>query len=124
MSKYDPDVGGHWVTSDTRLTDHGFTRWHERTPDDSCVDIGEAFRSGDEIEHPQVARQHNELDDPDRAIVYKEQDWGVVFILERDNHIGVSDNYVIVTVVSLDMISHGPSRRYLYSYGPHAGSHV
>jgi hypothetical protein len=124
MPKYDPDLNDDWVTRDTRLAKHGSKRWRERTPDDSCIDVDEAFRNGDEIKHPQVARQYSELDDPDRAVVYKEQDWGVVFILERDNHVGVSDNYIIVTVVSLDMISHGPTRCYLYSYGPHSGSQL
>lgn len=121
MSKYSPDGGDRWLTADTRLSRHASERWHERTPDHSCVDSDEAFRSGEEIKHPQLARQHSELDDPDRAIVYREQDWGVVFILERDYNLG-SDNYVIVTVVSLAMIEYGPTRCYLYSHGPHGGS--
>lgn len=117
------------VEADVALTDHALHRYRERTPHDAAVDIREAWRRGEDVRDPQVARSPNDLRTPDRARVYvhDRHAWGVVFLVvedatraaERPPH--QSADYVVATVLHIGGIDHGPSKAYLHSHGPHGG---
>jgi len=126
----DPDSGSHKYTprdllakslpGDVALSDHARHRYRERTPYQCGIGLSEAYRSGEDIDHPTIAANiDGECEDPDRARIYRDPaGWGVVFIIVSDNRIEAS-NEVITTVISIQMYAHSPSRAYLNSHGPH-----
>lgn len=123
------DSNSRLVETNVALTDHALHRWRERTPHECPVGVREAYRRGEDIRDPQVARSPNDMREPARARVYVHRGhaWGVVFLIdaedtpaaERPEH--HTADYVVATVVDLASIGHGPSKVYLDSHGPHAG---
>jgi hypothetical protein len=128
--KYSVDAGRtQLVEDDVALTDHAIHRYRERTPHDCPVAIRDAYRRGEDVRDPQVARSPDDMRTPERARVYvhARHAWGVVFLVvedrlsegERPAHHPA--DYVVATVVHIDGIDHGPSKAYLHSHGPHGG---
>lgn len=130
--KYQTGRSTH-VGDDVALTDHAIHRYRERTPHDCPVGIRAAFRQGEDVRDPEVARSEGE-GAPDRARVYVHQDcgesWGVVFLVVRDSTPAAARparhdcEFVVATAIDLSGINHGPSRAYLESHGPHGGEHA
>ena len=133
-TKYSPGRSNR-LDDDLALTAHAVDRFRERTPHACPVGIHEAYRRGEDIEHPDVARPPWVDNTPNRARVYMHPDahghdshgWGVVFIIieddkpaaERPKHLPC--NYVVATVMDIGGYDHGPSKAYLHSHGPHGG---
>lgn len=109
------------------LTDHAIHRYRQRTPHDCRVSIREAWRRGEELQHPSVA---GSLDQPNpkSARVYRHGDgWGVVFIVVESHSpdAGLRDDRaerVAVTTCKIRTFDHPPVRAYLRSHGPHGGA--
>jgi len=106
------------------LTDHALHRYRERTPHDCRIGIREAWRRGEQLQHPSVA---GSLDapEPESARIYRHSDeWGVVFVVAEDDSPDAGDTgraeRVVVTVCEIRTYDHGPSRAYFHGYGPHA----
>ena len=118
-----------FVEDDVALTHHAIHRYRERTPHECPVGIRAAYRRGEDIRDPQVARSPNDMRTPERVRVYVHPDheFGVVFLIvaeetpaaERPNH--HTAEHVVSTVMDIDGIEHGPSKTYLHSHGPHGG---
>ena len=133
--KYQTGRSTH-VGDDVALTDHAIHRYRERTPHDCPVGIHEAYRRGEDIRDPQVARSPGDMRTPDRVRVYTHGDgaashaWGIAFLIvaeetpaaERPAHHDCE--FVVATVIDLAGFEHGPSRAYLHSHGPHGGPSV
>jgi hypothetical protein len=131
-TKYETGHSTH-LPGDVALTDHAIHRFAERTPHDCAVGIVEAWRKGEDIEHPQVARSPNDSRDPERVRVYTHGDergsqtWGVVFLVvqeatpEHERPPTHTCDRVVCTVMDVGGFDHGPSRAYLHSHGPHGG---
>jgi hypothetical protein len=105
------------------LTDHAIERWRLRTPHECPVSIREAWRAGEFIKHPGIARSDGESEAPDDVRVCKYgMDWGVAFLVVEDpdpwDHTQDAAR-VVVTVADLQTFEHGPTRAYLHSHGPH-----
>jgi hypothetical protein len=121
------------LTDNVALTDHAIHRFRERTPHDCPIGIREAYRRGEDIRDPQVARSPDNMRELDRVRVYRHghggatAGWGVVFLIVEDARDAGERppwhdcDHVAVTVVSIDGITHAPSRSYLNSHGPHGG---
>jgi hypothetical protein len=117
------------VEDDVALTDHALHRWQERTPHECPVGVREAYRRGEDVRDPQVARSPNDMRTPERARVYVHagHEWGVVFLIDAEDTPAAerpahhTADYVVATVVDLGSIEHGPSKVYLHSHGPHGG---
>ena len=117
------------VEDDVALTDHAIHRYRERTPHENAVGIRDAYRHGEEVRDPQVARSPNDMRTPARARVYVAAGnaWGVVCLIvddrvpaaQRPEH--HTADHVVATVIDLNSIDHGPSKAYLHSHGPHGG---
>lgn len=108
-SKYRLSPRERWsMNHDVRMSDHAADRWDERTPAGS-ISPEAAFEHADEVEHPELLADRTGHV-PDSAHVYNCHDYRVAFIV---------DDGTIQTVLSLDGVSHGPSRSYLMSHGPH-----
>jgi hypothetical protein len=127
-TKYETGRRSTLVEDDVALTNHALNRYRERTPHDRAVGIREAYRRGEDIDHPAVAGSPDDPRAPKRARVYKHGDrWGVVFLIveehtpaaERPAH--HTADHVVTTVIHLAGYEHGPSRAYLHSHGPHDG---
>ena len=58
------------VEDNVALTDHAIHRYRQRTPHDCPVGIRDAYRRGEDIRDPQVARSPNDMRTPERARVY------------------------------------------------------
>jgi hypothetical protein len=97
------------------LSDHALHRFAERTPHDCRVSIREAWRRGEQLQHPDVASALDEPE-PERARVFRRPDWGVVFVVdERRERAG----RIVVTVCGIKTYDYGPARAYLRAHGPH-----
>jgi hypothetical protein len=131
-TKYSTSDTTH-LADDVALTDHAIHRFRERTPHDCPVGIREAYRRGEDIRDPQVARSPEDMRELARVRVYRHghggatADWGVVFLIVKDARDAGERppqhacDHLVVTVVSIDGITHSPSRAYLNSHGPHGG---
>jgi len=108
------------------LTDHAIQRWGQRTPHRCPVSVHQAWRAGEWVKHPGVARAPGEDTAPDDVRVFKFGDeWGVVFLVVADPTPweGTQDaDRVVCTIAALQTFDHGPSRAYLHSHGPHLGA--
>jgi len=105
------------------LTDHAIQRWGQRTPHRCPVSVHRAWRAGEWVKHPGVARAPGEAEAPDDVRVFKYGDeWGVVFLVVQDpdpwDHTQDAGR-VVCTIASLRTFDHGPTRAYLHSHGPH-----
>ena len=106
------------------LTDHAIHRFRERTPHDCDVDIAEAWRRGEPLQHPSVA---GSLDSPtpESARIYRHSDdWGVVFVVVKDQAADAGTapdraERIVVTVCQIRTYDSGPVRAYLHDHGPH-----
>ena len=106
------------------LTDHAIHRYRERTPHHCQIGIREAWRHGEQLQHPSVA---GSLDapTPESARIYRHSDeWGVVFVVAEDESGDAGDvpgrsERVVVTVCEIQTYDHGPVRAYLHGHGPH-----
>jgi len=119
------------LDDDLALTAHAVDRFRERTPHACPVGIHEAYRRGEDVEHPDVARPPWLEETPDRARVYvhpdedRSQAWGVVFLIVEDDTPPaerperLNCDHIVVTVMDVGGFDHGPSRAYLHSHGPH-----
>lgn len=109
------------------LTDHAIHRFRQRTPHDCRVTIREAWRRGEELQHPSVAGSLDQPE-PESARVYRHSDgWGVVFIVVESHapDVGLRDDRaerVAATTCKIRTFDHAPVRAYLRSHGPHGGS--
>lgn len=105
------------------LTDHAIQRWQARTPHECPVSIREAWRAGEWIKHPDVARSPGEETAPDDVRVFKfGQQWGVAFLVVSDPSPWKTTQTaarVVCTVCATQTFGHGPTRAYLSSHGPH-----
>ena len=118
-----------FVEDDVALTDHAMHRYRQRTPHECSLGIREAYRRGEDIRDPQVARSPNDMRTPERARVFVAagHEWGVVFLVDEEDRSPAerpahhTADYVVATVVDLGSIEHGPSKVYLHSHGPHDG---
>ena len=127
-TKYDPGPETRRTVRDSHgeiaLTDHALHRYRERTPHDCQVGIREAWRRGEQLQHPSVA---GSLDapTPESARIYRHSDeWGVVFVVAEDESADAGDvpgrsERVVVTVCEIQTYDHGPVRAYLHGHGPH-----
>ena len=117
------------VEDNVALTDHAIHRYRQRTPHECSLGIREAYRRGEDIRDPQVARSPDDPRTPERARVYiaEDHEWGVVFLVDEEDRPAAerpahhTADYVVATVVDLGSIEHGPSKVYLHSHGPHDG---
>jgi len=105
------------------LTDHAIQRWNQRTPHRCPVSVHQAWRAGEWVKHPGVARAPGEDTAPDDVRVFRYADeWGVVFLVVEDpdpwEHTQDAGR-VVCTIASLRTFDHGPTRAYLHSHGPH-----
>ena len=118
-----------FVEDDVALTDHAIHRYRQRTPHDCSLGIREAYRRGEDIRDPQVARSPNDMRTPERARVFVAagHEWGVLFLIDAEGTPAAerpahhTADYVVATVMDLGGIEHGPSKAYLHSHGPHDG---
>ena len=107
------------------LTDHAIARWRARTPHDCPVPIQAAWRRGEWIAHPEVARSPGEQEDPDDVRIYRDgrgSGWGVAFLVVEDATpatVTQDAPRVICTVCAIQTFDHGPTRAYLHGHGPH-----
>lgn len=105
------------------LTDHAIQRWQLRTPHECPVSIQEAWRRGEWIKHPAVARSDGEGTAPDDCRIYKHgMEWGVVFLVVEDPTPGTATQdaaRIVCTVCAIQTFDHGPTRAYLSGHGPH-----
>ena len=127
-TKYDPGPETRRIVRDAHgevaLTDHAIHRFRERTPHDCQIGIREAWRRGEQLQHPSVA---GSLDapKPESARIYRHSDeWGVVFVVAEDESgdAGVVPGRaerVVVTVCEIRTYDHGPVRAYLHGHAPH-----
>ena len=118
-----------FVEDNVALTDHAIHRYRQRTPHDCPVGIRAAYRRGEDIRDPQVARSPDDPRTPERARVYVADghEWGVLFLIDAEGTPAAerpahhTADYVVATVMDLGGIDHGPSKAYLHSHGPHDG---
>ena len=118
-----------FVEDDVALTDHAIHRYRQRTPHDCSLGIRKAYRRGEDIRDPQVARSPDDPRTPERARVYiaAGHEWGVLFLIDAEGTPAAerpahhTADYVVATVMDLGGIDHGPSKAYLHSHGPHGG---
>lgn len=105
------------------LTDHAIERWRLRTPHECPVSIREAWRAGEWVKHPEVARSDGEDVAPDDVRIYKHgMEWGIVFLVVEDPTPGTSTQNaerIVCTVCAIQTFGHGPTRAYLSGHGPH-----
>ena len=132
-TKYSTGGRARLLSDGVAPTDHAIHRYRERTPHDCPIPFREAYRRGEDVRDPQVARGPTDDRTPERVRVYRHGEdgdpsgWGVVFLIcderrpehERPSH-HVADR-VVVTVMDIAGYEHGPSRAYLESHGPHDG---
>lgn len=112
------------VEDDIALTDHAILRYQQRTPEAVNLDPRIAWRRGEWIRDPAVCESPNHDDPPERVRVYKDSEgWGIVFYVVPDDNPTIASHtpHIVATVINLDGVSHGPTRAYLYSHGPHDG---
>jgi hypothetical protein len=118
-SKYSPDAG-RYVESDIALTDHAIHRYQMRTPQDCDIPPRLAWARGEHIKHPRVVQSDDVDRPPVDAVVYREADWGICFLVDQDiGQLGAPK--VVVTTVHIRGFDHKPTRAYLRAYGPHGG---
>lgn len=106
------------------LTDHALDRWAARTPHDCPVSVQEAWRRGEWIKHPEVARSDGEERPPDDVRIYKHgMEWGAVFLVIEDltpaTPIPQNAERIVCTIAAIQTFGHGPTRAYLHGHGPH-----
>lgn len=105
------------------LTDHAIERWRSRTPHECPVSIHTAWRAGEFVKHPEIARSDGESKAPDDVRVFKYgQEWGVAFLVVADPNPWETTQdaaRVVCTIAALQTFDHGPTRAYLHGHGPH-----
>lgn len=119
-TKYGGRADTRYVEDDIALTDHALHRYRQRTPQDCGLDPLHAWRRGEWVKHPIVVKSDDNDRPPVSARVYREPEWGVVFLVDRDvSQYGAPK--VVVTVNNVRGFGHAPTRGYLNAYGPHGG---
>lgn len=123
MSKYDPG-DSRLLSNEVALSDHARHRWAERSPHDCPVTAQRAFRLGEWVADPGVARATLSEEAPDDVRVYCHPDgWGLAFLVvdaDREDVPGYAPR-VVPTVLRIRELGHEPSRAYLRAHGPHSG---
>lgn len=110
-------TGGRIWTADAPITRHALRRYRERLPDDAVPPM-RAWRRGEDIQHPAVAKTLSDASPPVRVRVYNHNhEYFAVFIVVDDGY--HYDEPHVKTVYNLFTHEHGPTRAYLHSHGPH-----
>jgi hypothetical protein len=118
--KYSVSKRGDVLPDGTALSDHARHRYRERTPHDCDVSITTAYSRAESIKHPVLVRTTNEDRVPARALVYQHaHEWDTIFIIHKTPGAYRDADEIVVTVVTIHGYSHGPTRAYLSSHGPH-----
>jgi hypothetical protein len=118
-SKYSTD-NSRYVAEDIALTDHALFRWSERTPQDCDLDPCAAWTLGESVDHPMICQADAHQTPPLEVRVFNAGDWGVAFLVVRDNtQYGASK--VVATVNNFRGFDHKPTVEYLRAHGPHTG---
>jgi len=117
-SKYGP-TDSRYVEPDVALTDHALLRYRQRTPHGCDIAPQLAWRRGESVKHEQICRSDDDENPLVDARIYRHsEDWGIVFLVDRDiGHFGASK--VVVTTNSIRGFNHKPTRAYLEAHPIH-----